>query len=237
MREIVLDTETTGLDPYTGHRLVEIAGVELINFIPTGKHYHTYINPERDMPDGAFQVHGLTAEFLAAHRLFAHLVDEFLDFLADAKLVIHNAEFDMGFINHELGRATRPAIGMHRVVDTLALARRKHPGAPASLDALCARYRIDNSKRVKHGALIDAEILADVYLELLGGRQTSLGLGANVFALRRDTAEVVRQRPHPLPSALTTAEHEAHLAFVATLGATSVWRSYETGGERTRAAG
>lgn len=237
MREIVLDTETTGLDPHTGHRLVEIAGIELINFIPTGKHYHTYINPERDMPDGAFRVHGLTADFLAAHRLFAHLVDEFLDFVADAKLVIHNAEFDMGFINHELGRVTRPAIGMHRVVDTLAIARRKHPGAPASLDALCARYRIDNSKRVKHGALIDAEILADVYLELLGGRQTSLGLGANVIALRRDTAEVVRQRPNPLPSALTPAEREAHAAFVATLGTTSVWRSYGTVEERALATG
>lgn len=237
MREIVLDTETTGLDPHSGHRLVEIAGVELFNFIPTGKHYHTYINPERDMPDGAFQVHGLTADFLATHRLFAHLVDEFLDFVADAKLVIHNAEFDMGFINHELGRMTRPAIGAHRVIDTLAIARRKHPGAPVSLDALCARYRIDNSKRVKHGALIDAEILADVYLELLGGRQTSFGLGENVIALRRGATETVRQRPQPLPPALTPAEREAHTAFIATLGPMSVWRSYGSAEERTLATG
>lgn len=226
MREIVLDTETTGLDHRTGDRLVEIAGVELLNFIPTGNSHHVYINPERDMPDGAFRVHGLSAEFLATHKVFAHVVDEFLDFIGDAKLVIHNAEFDMGFLNHELGLLTRPAIGMHRVVDTLAIARRKHPGAPASLDALCARYKIDNTKRVKHGALIDAEILEDVYLELLGGRQTSLGLGANVITLRRDAMAVVRQRPNSLPAAITAVERAAHDAFVAELGGTSLWAGY-----------
>ncbi|MCW6506833.1 DNA polymerase III subunit epsilon [Lichenifustis flavocetrariae] len=226
MREIVLDTETTGLDPKTGDRLVEIAGVELINSIPTGRHYHTYINPERDMPEGAFKVHGLSAEFLSAHRLFAHVADEFLAFVEGAKLVIHNAEFDMRFINHELGLLGRSAIGMEHVIDTLAMARRKHPGAPASLDALCVRYKIDNSKRTKHGALIDAEILADVYLELLGGRQTTLGLGSNIITLRRDTKDVVRQRPVPLPSALTDAEREAHAAFIATMGGTPLWANY-----------
>jgi DNA polymerase III subunit epsilon len=226
MREIVLDTETTGLDPKTGDRLVEIAGVELINSIPTGRHYHTYVNPERDMPEGAFKVHGLSAEFLMGHRVFELVADEFLDFVGDAKLVIHNAEFDMRFINHELGMLTRAAIGMERVIDTLAMARRKHPGAPASLDALCLRYKIDNSKRTKHGALIDAEILADVYLELLGGRQTTLGLATNVVTLRRDAVDVVRQRPAPLPPALTADEVEAHAAFVATLGGTPAWSAY-----------
>lgn len=226
MREIVLDTETTGLDPFTGDRVVEIAGVELINSIPTGRHYHTYINPERDMPLGAFQVHGLSAEFLAEHRLFAHLADEFLAFLAEARLVIHNAEFDMRFLNHELGRLTRPAIEMERVTDTLAMARRAHPGAPASLDALCMRYKIDNSKRTKHGALIDAEILADVYLELLGGRQTTLVLGPNVVLLRRDAETVVRQRPRALPPALSDAEFAAHKAFVETLGDQAVWHTF-----------
>jgi DNA polymerase III subunit epsilon len=226
MREIVLDTETTGLDPRSGDRLVEIAGVELINFIPTGRTYHTYLNPERNMPEEAFRVHGLSAEFLSAHRLFAHVADEFLDFVADAKLVIHNAEFDVGFLNHELGRLAKPAIGMHRVVDTLAIARRRHPGAPASLDALCLRYRIDNSKRTKHGALIDAEILADVYLELLGGRQTSLGLGSNVIALKRETQDIVQPRPRPLAPAGTADERAAHAAFVATLGSAAIWHAY-----------
>ena len=226
MREIVLDTETTGLDPRSGDRLVEIAGIELINFIPTGKFYHRHINPERDMPDAAFRVHGLSADFLSAMKVFAHEVDEFLDFVGDAKLVIHNAEFDMGFINHELGRLTRAPIGMARVVDTLAIARRKHPGAPASLDALCARYRIDTSKRVKHGALIDAEILADVYLELLGGRQTTLGLASNVITFKRETLVAARQRPRPLPAAITADERAAHDAFVSTLGAAAIWRSY-----------
>jgi DNA polymerase III subunit epsilon len=226
LREIVLDTETTGLDPKTGDRLVEIAGIELVNSIPTGRHYHTFINPERDMPADAFKVHGLSAEFLRDHRIFSLVADEFLGFVGDARLVIHNAEFDMRFINHELGVLARTAIEMDRVVDTLAMARRKHPGAPASLDALCLRYKIDNSKRTKHGALIDAEILADVYLELLGGRQTTLGLATNVINLRRDSVDVVRQRPVPLPAALTEAERDAHIAFVATLGGTPLWGRY-----------
>jgi DNA polymerase III subunit epsilon len=226
MREIVLDTETTGLDPLTGDRLVEIAGIELVNSIPTGRHYHTYINPERDMPEGAFRVHGLSADFLSAHRVFTHVADEFLDFVREARLVIHNAEFDMRFINHELGRLGRPPIGMEWVVDTLAIARRRHPGAANSLDALCARYRIDNSKRVKHGALVDAEILAEVYAELLGGRQTSLVLGAQVLDLRSGATAVVRARPQPLGSTITPAEAEAHAAFVATLGPQAIWLDY-----------
>ena len=226
MREIVLDTETTGLDPATGHRLVEIAGIELVNFIPTGRHYHTYVNPARDMPEDAFRVHGLSAEFLSGHKLFEVIVDEFLGFVEDAKLVIHNAEFDMRFINHELARASRAAISMEGVIDTLALARRRHPGMSNSLDALCARYRIDNSKRVKHGALVDAEILAEVYAELLGGRQTSLGLGARLVTTRRDTRTVTRQRPVPLPEILTEAELAAHAAFVASLGPNALWLSY-----------
>jgi DNA polymerase-3 subunit epsilon len=229
MREIVLDTETTGLDPVAGHRLVEIAGIELVNMIPTGREFHKYINPNRDMPEEAFRIHGLSADFLATHPPFEHIVEEFLSFVADARLVIHNAEFDMRFINHELKRLERPPIGMEMVLDTLALARRKHPGAPNSLDALCQRYRIDNSKRVKHGALIDVEILAEVYAELLGGRQTSLGLGTRVVALRRQAELATRQRPSPLPAALTDAEIAAHTAFVATLGPTALWTDYGAG--------
>ena len=228
MREIVLDTETTGLDPFKGDRLVEIAGIELFNYIPTGRRYHAYANPERDMPADAFKVHGLSAEFLLAHPVFAHHADEFLDFVQDAKLVIHNAEFDMRFINHELGRLSKPAIVMDRVIDTLAMARRRHPGAPNSLDALCARYRIDMSKRVKHGAMIDVELLAEVYAELLGGRQTSLGLSTRVVNLRRgETVAPTLRRPTPLPSVLSLAEAAAHAAFVATLGPKALWLGYD----------
>ena len=237
MREIVLDTETTGLDPAKGDRLVEIAGVELINSIRTGRSYHTYINPERDMPEDAFRVHGLSADFLAAHRIFPHVADEFLDFVSGARLVIHNAEFDMRFINAELTAHRRPPIGMDLVIDTLALARRRHPGAPASLDALCQRYRIDNSRRVKHGALVDAEILAEVYAELLGGRQTTLGLGAGVLAFRTQARSVVPTRPEPLPSAVTEADQRAHAAFIATLGPAALWLGYgEPAGDQPQRA-
>ena len=226
MREIVLDTETTGLDPRRGDRLVEIAGIELVNSIPSGRHYHTYINPQRDMPDDAYRVHGLSAEFLAGHKVFLHVVDEFLAFVRDARLVIHNAEFDMGFINAELAAHALPPIGMEWVVDTLALARRRHPGSPNSLDALCQRYRIDNSRRVKHGALVDAEILAEVYAELQGGRQTSLGLGTQVFALRSNAPIVVPRRPRPLPEVITPSDQEAHAAFIATLGPSALWLGF-----------
>ena len=229
MREIVLDTETTGLDPLTGDRLVEIAGVELVNSIPSGRSYHTYVNPERDMPEGAFKVHGLSAEFLSAFRLFQHVADEFIDFVRGARLVIHNAEFDMRFINHELKRLSLPPIGMEWVVDTLAIARRKHPGSPNSLDALCSRYKIDNSKRVKHGALVDAEILAEVYAELLGGRQTSLVLGSRGEGPRTMGKVVIAPRPRPLAPPTTQGERDAHAAFVATLGPQALWLSYGEG--------
>ncbi len=238
MREIVLDTETTGLDPRTGDRLCEIAGLELVNYIPTGRTYHVFINPERDMPEGAFKVHGLSAEFLAGHPVFAQQVDGFLDFVRGAKLVIHNAEFDMRFINHELGLLKRPPFPLEDVIDTLAMARRRHPGAPNSLDALCARYKIDTSKRVKHGAMIDVELLAEVYAELLGGRQTSFGLGPRTAqrAVGAAAAAPLR-RPTPLPAAITAAEEAAHAAFVADLGPKAIWLQYGPVDEPRRAAG
>ncbi|MDD9877699.1 MAG: DNA polymerase III subunit epsilon [Magnetovibrio sp.] len=178
MREIVLDTETTGLSPKSGHRVVEIGCVEMVNQIATGETFHCYLNPERDMPDEAFQVHGLSEEFLSRHGVFADIADAFLEFVGDARLVIHNAEFDMGFLNAELERLGRPALAMDRAVDTVRLARKKLPGAPANLDALCKRFQIDNSDRDLHGALKDARLLADVYLELTGGRQRGFNLGA-----------------------------------------------------------
>ena len=182
MREIVLDTETTGLDPQDGHRLVEIGCVEIQGGIPTGGTWHCYINPERDMPQDAYAVHGLSAEFLADKPFFAHLADEFLAFIADSNLVIHNAGFDLRFLNAELVRAKRPPLPLDRAIDTLALARRRHPGARVSLDDLCQRYGIDNTRRVKHGALLDAEILAEVYVELTGGRQTAFALPTDNIA-------------------------------------------------------
>ncbi len=237
MREIVLDTETTGLDPKTGDRLCEIAGIEIINHIPTGNRYHVFINPERDMPEGAFKVHGLSAEFLADHPVFALQVDGFLDFVRGAKLVIHNAEFDMRFINHELGLLTKPPIPMDDVIDTLAMARRRHPGAPNSLDALCARYKIDTSKRVKHGAMIDVELLAEVYAELCGGRQTSFGLGPRVAALAAGaTVAAPLLRTVALPPAITAEEDAAHAAFIEGMGAKAIWLKYRPIPEQ-RAAG
>ncbi len=178
MREIVLDTETTGFDPHAGHRIVEIGCVELINHLPTGEVYHQYVNPERDMPEEAFRVHGLSNEFLADKPVFAEIVGDFMSFLGDARLVIHNAEFDMRFINAEIGKLGFPALPMSRSLDTVAMARKKFPGAQASLDALCRRFDIDNSNRTFHGALLDAQLLADVYLELIGGRQPGFELGA-----------------------------------------------------------
>ena len=176
MRELILDTETTGLDPLNGDRLVEIGCVEVLNHISTGKTYHQYINPERDMPAGAFAVHGLSEEFLSGYPVFAEAVDAFLDFIGSDPLVIHNAKFDMGFLNAELRRLNRPTLPMSQSVDTVSIARRRFPGAPASLDALCRRFGINNSSRTKHGALLDAELLAEVYLELRGGRQPGLSL-------------------------------------------------------------
>jgi DNA polymerase-3 subunit epsilon len=226
MREIVLDTETTGLDPYQGDRVVEIGCVELVNGIPSGQTYHCYINPERDMPQAAFDVHGLSADFLKDKPVFTEVVDEFLAFIGDAPLVIHNAAFDTGFLNAELERAARLAIGRERVVDTLLLARRRHPGGPNRLDDLCQRYGIDNSRRTKHGALLDAEILAEVYVELTGARQARLGLQPVGSVRAVSAVKVSRQRPTPLAPRLTDAERDAHRSFVATLGAQPIWGEY-----------
>jgi len=228
MREIVLDTETTGLDPLRGDRLVEIGCLEIYNRMPTGQTFHVYINPERDVPAEAFAVHGLSTEFLAAKPLFHEVVEEFLAFIADAPLVIHNASFDISFINAELERIKRPAIARERLVDTLLLARRKHPGVSNRLDDLCSRYSIDNSRRTKHGALLDAEILAEVYIELIGGKQPDLGLTpvrAAAAALNSGGTAVARA-PRAAVVRLSDAERAAHRAFVATLGPNALWRAY-----------
>ena len=227
MREICLDTETTGLKPEEGHRVIEIGAVELIDKMPTGREYHVYINPERDVPPGAVEVHGLTAEFLADKPRFADIAEEFLEFIGDATLVIHNAEFDRGFLNAELERLGLPLIPRERCVDTLAIARAKFPGAPASLDALCKRFAIDNSHRDLHGALIDAKILAEVYLELVGGRQRALGLMDTDAGNTPTTGSgQYGPRPHPLPPRLDAATRRAHADFVATLGDSPLWQRW-----------
>ncbi len=237
MREIVLDTETTGLDPKDGHRLVEIGCIELLNHVATGETFHQYINPERDMPTGAFEVHGLSEEFLSGFPKFAEVADEFLAFVGGSPLVIHNAAFDMGFLNAELKRAGREPLPMKQSVDTVSMARRRHPGAPASLDALCRRYDIDNSARTKHGALLDAELLAEVYLELRGGRQPGLGLGAAETSASAAAGEATLVAPigvsaearPPRPHAPSADELAAHEAFVATLS-DPLWASSELSG-------
>jgi len=226
MREIVFDTETTGLDPYQGDRLVEIGCVELLNGFPTGNSFHRYLNPERDMPDGAFKVHGLSTEFLRDKPVFADICDEFLAFVGDAPLIAHNAMFDLGFINAELERCKKAALQRERLIDTLLLARRRYPAGPNSLDHLCARFSIDTSRRTKHGALLDAELLAEVYVELTGKRQARLGLIEAPVASTRQVVVTLRVRPAPLPPRLTEAEHEAHRVFVATLGEKAIWNDY-----------
>ncbi len=229
MREIVLDTETTGLEAYGGDRLVEIGCVEMVNRILTGNVFHVYINPQRDMPQEAFNVHGLSAEFLSDKPIFSQVADEFLEFIQEDTLVIHNAAFDIGFLNAELERLGRPTIARDRVVDTLALARRKHPGGGIRLDDLMNRYGIDSSRRVKHGALLDAELLAEVYSELLGGRQASLiGLVEETTEAPRLVVEAraAHPRPVPLPPRISSAESEAHAAFVAALGEKAIWLKY-----------
>jgi DNA polymerase-3 subunit epsilon len=228
MREIILDTETTGLDPLRGDRLVEIGCLEIYNRMPTGQTFHVYINPERDMPAEAFAVHGLSTEFLAGKPLFREVVEEFLAFIADAPLVIHNASFDISFINAELERTKRPAIARERLVDTLLLARRKHPGVSNRLDDLCSRYSIDNSRRTKHGALLDAELLAEVYIDLIGARQSQLILASETEATQvRGYGDMPRrQREVPLVPRRTEADREAHRAFVATLGDKPIWNEY-----------
>jgi len=228
IREIVLDTETTGLSPQTGDRLVEIGCVELINHLPSGRHFHQYINPQRDMPEEAFRVHGLSAAFLNDKPLFADVVDDFLEFIGDGKLVIHNAPFDMGFLNHELERAKRAKLS-NEVLDTVMLARKVHPGSRVSLDALCKTYGIDNSKRTLHGALLDSEILAEVYLELIGGRQVGFALSTDTQVSAGETVvkrQPVLPRSSPLMPRISDAERQAHEALVKSLGADALWGYY-----------
>jgi DNA polymerase-3 subunit epsilon len=228
MREIVLDTETTGLDPFQGHRVVEIGCVEIVNCIPTGAIFHVHLNPERDMPAEAEAIHGLSAAFLADKPKFEEIADQLVEFLAEARIVIHNAGFDLGFLNAELDRLKRPLLARERIVDTLALARRRHPGGPNRLDDLCARYGIDNSHRTKHGALLDAELLADVYAELIGGRQARLGLDQQRAGSHSATTALAYQRPAPLPARIHVQEQEAHRAMIETLGAGTIWSRYST---------
>ena len=227
LREIVFDTETTGLDAAHGDRLIELGCIEIVNRIPTGREFHRYLNPERQVHPDAVAVHGLTNEFLLDKPIFAEVVDEFLAFIADAPLVAHNAMFDHGFINAELERVSRPALPASRMVDTLALARRRHPAGPNTLDALCKRYGIDLSQRTKHGALLDSLLLASVYVELLGERQATLTFGANGTAgAERTHAGTAAQRPGPLPPLLSAEEELAHHEFVKTLGPQPVWLEY-----------
>ena len=227
MREIVLDTETTGLDPQDGHRIVEIGAVELYNHVPTGNVYHQYINPLITMPDQAFAIHGLSDEFLSDKPKFSEIAKEFLDFIGSAKLVIHNAAFDIKFINAELKRIDKEEITFDRATDTLAIARKKFPGSPASLDSLCRRFKIDNSARVVHGALLDSQILAEVYLELVGGKQPDFALNiANVSNENNNSIfneKRARVRKEKLKSRLTTEEKTNHENFIKELGNTSMW--------------
>jgi len=231
MREIVMDTETTGLDPNDGHRVVEIGAVELENLLPTGRIYHQYINPERAMPKEAEQVHGLSDAFLSDKPVFARIAPDFLEFIGEARLVIHNAAFDLRMLNAEFFRLGQPALPPTRALDTLEVARKRFPGAQASLDALCRRFGIDNSGREKHGALLDSELLAEVYLELMGGRQQGLGLGAGTGRASdaRDreagTHYSPPPRPRPLAPRITEAERAAHAAFIQELGDAAVWKT------------
>ena len=218
MREIVLDTETTGLDPEAGHRVVEIGCLELVNHLQTGRHFRAYLNPEREMPEEAFRVHGLSAEFLADKPRFAAVAEEFLAFIGDAPLVIHNAEFDLRFLDAELKRIGRPGFERSRAVDTVQIARRKFPGAQASLDALCRRFGVDNSGRTLHGALLDCQLLAEVYLELIGGRQPELAvaaISATSVTLVEAPRLADRQARPPRPHAPSEAELAAHAAMLA----------------------
>jgi DNA polymerase-3 subunit epsilon len=236
MREIVLDTETTGLDPYQGHRLLEIGCIELVNRFPTGHTFHRYLNPQRDVPAEAFAVHGLSLEFLKDKPLFAEISAELLEFIGDAPLVAHNASFDLGFLNAELERVHLPVVSRDRLVDTLLLARRKYPGGSNRLDDLCQRFGIDNSRRTKHGALLDAELLAEVYLELIGARQAQLGLvSATLAPVATQAVRIMRVRPLALAPRLSDIERAAHRALVAALGAKAIWNEYRREPEPARA--
>ena len=228
MREIVLDTETTGLSAASGDRIIEIACLELVNHLPTGKQFQCYLNPERPVSSDAFAIHGLGDEFLADKPRFGEILEELFAFIADSPLVIHNAEFDVGFVNAELARLERPPLPIARATDTVAIARRKFPGAPASLDALCRRFGIDNSERTKHGALLDAELLAEVYIDLIGARQSQLILATETRDARAGGyGEMPRRvREVPLAPRVTDAEREAHRTFVATLGDKPIWNDF-----------
>jgi len=221
MREVVLDTETTGLDPGSGHRVVEIGCIELVNHIATGNHFQRYVNPERDMPIEAFQVHGLSEEFLSDKPVFKDVADDFVAFIGDSPLVIHNAEFDLRFLNAEFKRLGMPHIPSHRAVDTVSLARRKYPGERVNLDTLCRRFGIDNTARTKHGALLDSELLAEVYLELIGGRQPGLTLDRRGG---RQSVQVARPHRAPRPHAASDAERAAHEAYLAASVSDPIWR-------------
>lgn len=223
MREIILDTETTGLDWREGHRIVEIGCLELMNHLPTGRTLQHYVNPEREISQGALDVHGITLEQLATKPCFREIVHEFLEFLSDAPILIHNAPFDIGFLNYELSLIGLPPLPQSRVRCTLEMARGKYPGAQNSLDALCRRFSIDNSARTRHGALLDAELLAEVYLELIGGRQPALILAERSLTLEAARPSAARVRPRPLSSFLSEEERLAHEAFLATLGGDPVW--------------
>ncbi len=231
MREIVLDTETTGFDAHDGDRIVEIGAVELWNHMPTGKHYHVYINPERSMPQGAFEVHGLGDEFLKDKPLFADIAQGFVDFVGDSLMVIHNAKFDMKFLNAELARVNRPTLPMSQSLDTLAIARQKFPGSPATLDALCRRFGI-TTERALHGALLDSQILADVYLELIGGRQPDLVLASDNASTddNTDTGDGWRpsKRPTPLGSRISEEERAAHAEFIGKMGDDAIWNKLKS---------
>lgn len=233
MREIIFDTETTGLKPEDGERVIEIGAVEFVNRMPSGRNFHKYINPDgRRVDPGAFAVHGISDEQLADKPTFAQIADEFLEFVADANLVAHNAPFDINFLNHEFARLNRPPIAPERVVDTLDIARRKHPMAQNSLDRLCERYGIDNRHRTLHGALLDAQLLAEVYIELLGGRQVSLELTVESTSQPESALPVEElsgaalKRPSPLPSRLTDADRKTHKQFVDTLGDNAIWNRF-----------
>jgi len=229
LREVVVDTETTGLDFANGDRVIEIGCVEIVNRIPTGREFHRYLNPDRDVNEVALAVHGLSREFLKDMPLFQDIADEWLAFLGDAPLVMHNASFDIGFLNAELQRVPKPPLTPERVVDTLLLARRRHPAGPNSLDALCKRYGIDNSERSKHGALLDSLLLARVYVELLGERQATLGLGGEASAAAIPLyAHAAKPRPEPLVARLSEDAERAHREFVKTLGANALWLRYRS---------
>jgi len=225
VREIVLDTETTGLDPSDGHRIIEICCLELVGHLPTGRVFHTLVQPERDIPEDSVRVHGLSADKLVDAPAFASVADDFLAFISDAPLVIHNAEFDLKFLNFELSRAGKSHLRNERGVDTIALAKKRFPGARYSLDELCRRFNIDLSVRTKHGARIDAELLAEVYLELLGGRQVRLALapGDSVAPRIEQAARIPRPRPVPLAERITALERELHARFVAALDGDVIW--------------